>query len=255
MRRLTMVFLILLPACGSPGGSEPSGPLGDPTGTWQLVAGTSNGEAIPIPAEHPITLILEPSSMSGTAACNSYGAELSLTGDGIEMGLIDQTLRGCEEPVQAAEVAYLSALRVVTRIGMDGDALRLTGPAVELHFERLAEPPTPAMVNVVWTLDALFAGDVAASPLGEPATLEMRSDGSFKGSTGCRAFQGTWVELGNEIRATAMAMSEEACPAELTDQDSHVVSVIGDGFVPSIEGQTLTLLDPGSIGLVYRASE
>jgi hypothetical protein len=31
--------------------------------------------------------------------------------------------------------------------------------------------------------------------------------------------------------------------------------VIGDGFFPTIEGQLLTLTDPGGIGLVYRAEE
>jgi hypothetical protein len=34
-----------------------------------------------------------------------------------------------------------------------------------------------------------------------------------------------------------------------------VVSVIGDGFVPTLEGDRLTLTDPGSIGLVYRAAD
>ena len=50
-------------------------------------------------------------------------------------------------------------------------------------------------------------------------------------------------------------MGEIDCPAGLQQQDSHVVSVIGDGFVPSIEGDLLTLMDPGGVGLVYRASE
>jgi hypothetical protein len=50
-------------------------------------------------------------------------------------------------------------------------------------------------------------------------------------------------------------MDETECPADLIDQDSHVVSVIGDGFIPSVEGELLTLMDPGGIGLVYRAEE
>jgi hypothetical protein len=50
-------------------------------------------------------------------------------------------------------------------------------------------------------------------------------------------------------------MGETECPAELSEQDSHVVGVIGDGFVPSIKGDLLTLLDPGGVGLVYRAEE
>jgi heat shock protein HslJ len=255
MRRLGIFLVLLAAGCGAPGGSSTPEPVGDPVGTWQLVTGTSNGVDLPVLADHPITLIVEPSSMGGTAACNSYGAEVSLTGGGVQMGMIEQTLRGCEEAVQAAETAYLSALRNVTRIGMDRDHLVLTGPGVELRFQRLSEPPTAALVDVAWTLETLFVGDVATPAAGDPAMLELRSDGTFTGTTGCRTFNGTWIERGNQIHATAMDMNELECSAELADQDSHVVSVIGDGFVPSIEDGLLTLLDPGGVGLVYRSSE
>jgi heat shock protein HslJ len=171
------------------------------------------------------------------------------------MGPIEQTLRGCDEELETAEAAYLSALRNVTRIGTDRDQLVLAGPGVELRFERLPEPPTSDLQGVSWTLETLFVGDVAMPAAGEPAMLELRSDGTFSGSTGCRTFTGTWIERGNQIHATAMDMNEVDCAPGLSDQDGHVVSVIGDGFVPSIEGDTLTLLDPGSIGLVYRTSE
>ena len=86
-------------------------------------------------------------------------------------------------------------------------------------------------------------------------TLELRADGTFSGSTGCRTFTGRWIESGAQITATELRMGETECPDDLWEQDSHVVSVIGDGFVPSIEGELLTLLDPGGVGLVYRAAE
>ena len=257
MLRSMILVCVLVAACASPGVSpSPSqGEPVDPQGSWQLVAGASNGVDLPVPADHPITLILEPSSMGGTAACNIYGAEFSLSGQGIEIGDIEQTLRGCEEAVQAAETAYLSALRKVTGIGMNRDRLVLTGPGVELLFDPLPEPPTAELVGTTWTLDTLFVGDVAAAPMGEPAGLELREDGTFSGSTGCRSFDGEWVEQGAQLLATTFAMDDRVCPAELADQDSHVVSVIGDGFVPSIEEGLLTLLDPGGVGLVYRSSE
>ena len=257
MIRPLVLLGILITACGSPGASRsPSqgGPV-DPQGSWQLLSGATDAGAIPIVADHPITLTLEPSSMGGTAACNIYGAELRLSGEGIEIGDIEQTLRGCEQAVQAAETAYLSALRNVTRIGMDGDELVLAGPGIELRFERLPEPPTAELVGTTWTLDTLFVGDVASSPMVEAATLELRDDGSFSGSTGCRLFEGEWTEQGDQLLATTFVMDDRACPAALADQDSHVVSVIGDGFIPSMDDGLLTLLDPGGIGLVYRSSE
>lgn len=255
MHRLGIVLVLLATACGGPVDRSSTDPSGDPAGTWQLVAGTANDTALPVPAEHPITLTLEPSRMGGTAACNSYGAEFSLTGDGIQMGPIDQTLRGCEQALEDAEAAYLSVLRTVTRIGLDGEHLVLTGSGVELRFERLSEAPTAELVGTTWTLETLLLDDEASAPMGEPATLELRADGTFSGSTGCRPFDGQWIEQGEQLLATTFAMGDVACPAELADQDNRVVTVIGDGFVPSIENGLLTLSDPGGMGLVYRSSE
>ena len=107
----------------------------------------------------------------------------------------------------------------------------------------------------MWVLETLFVSDVATPALGEPATLELRSDGTFSGSTGCRSFSGDWLERGEQIVAPSFGMDGAECPADLSQQDGHVVSVIGDGFVPSVVGDLLTLTDPGGVGLVYRAEE
>jgi len=39
----------------------------------------------------------------------------------------------------------------------------------------------------------------------------------------------------------------------MSGRDDRVTSVIGVGFIPSIEGDLLTIMDPGGVGLVYRA--
>ena len=43
--------------------------------------------------------------------------------------------------------------------------------------------------------------------------------------------------------------AEGECPAELEAQDSHVVSVLGDGFSAVVDGQLLTLSSSGDLGL------
>ena len=155
----------------------------------------------------------------------------------------------------AAEAAYMAALVRVREIVRDGDELVARGDGVDLRFTGLAPPPTADLVGTRWVLETVLVGDVAASPMGEPATLELNEDGTFTGSTGCRRFSGEWVEQGDQIQAPSWAMDDTTCPAELSDQDDHVVSVIGDGFIPTIDGDLLTLMDPGGIGLVYRAED
>jgi heat shock protein HslJ len=253
---LHAVALILV-ACGSAGtpSNSPSGDPFDPQGSWELTSGRAGGAEIPIVDDHPITLTIEGSEIGGTSACNSYGGRLTVTGGRLEVGELSMTAMGCEEPVMAAEGAYTAALAAVDSIGGDDGELVLSGPNVELRFTALAPPPTAEVVDTVWRLETVFVGDIASSTVGQPATLELRSDGTFSGSTGCRSFSGEWLERGEQIVAPSFAMDDTECPADLSQQDDHVVSVIGDGFVASEVGDLLTLTDPGGVGLVYRADE
>ncbi len=219
------------------------------------MSGTANGAEIPLVDGRSVTMTIEGSEIGGTAACNHYGGRLSVTGGRLAIGDLAMTAMGCEEPVMASESAFMAALSAVETIGGDGEQLVLRGPDVELRFDALAPPPTADLVDTTWILDTLFVGDVASSPMGDPATLALRSDGTFTGSTGCRTFSGEWLEQGEQIIAPSFGMDQTDCPAELSQQDGHVVTVIGDGFVPTIEGDLLTLVDPGGVGLVYRAEK
>lgn len=256
MRRSMLLLCLILAACGSSAVSPSSGGSGDPEGSWRLASGATDAGPIPIVDDHPITLTVEGSTIGGTAACNGYGGKIEPTGRGIRIIDLAWTAMACmPDAVMVAEAAYTQALAAVTAIRLDGEQLVLEGAGIELRFDALPAPPTAELVDTTWILDTLFVGDVATAPMGEPATLELRSDGSFSGSTGCRPFDGQWVEAGEQLMATTFAMGDVACPAELANQDSHVVSVIGDGFAPSIDGELLTLVDPGGVGLVYRAAE
>jgi heat shock protein HslJ len=256
-------ILIILAGCGAAGASPtPSGPGdsqpegGSPLGAWQLVTGSADGAALPLEETHPVTAVVEESRIGGTSACNGYGGRLVATGDGIRIEELSWTAMACApESVMDVEAGYLAALGRVTAIGVEGDQLLLRGPGVELRFDRLPEPAVSELIGTTWQLETLVVGDVAQAAAGESADLVLSEDGTLRGSTGCRAFDGRWIETPERIQVTELAMTDQACPEELVLQDSHVVSVIGDGFFPSVEGDLLTLVDPGSIGLVYRASE
>lgn len=255
MRMMQILVVLALTACGSTGGTpSPSGSL-DVEGSWQLASGRTDAGEVPILEDHPITLTREGTQIGGRAACNSYGGRVVAGNGGLRLDSLSQTQMACEEPAMAAEFAYMTALGLVREIVRDGEELVARGEGVELRFASLPPPPTAKLVDTTWVLETVFVGDVASAPPGEPATLELRSDGMFKGSTGCRTFDGAWIQRGEQILAPTMGMNGVECPADLGQQDTHVVSVIGDGFVPTIDADLLTLIDPGGVGLVYRAQD
>jgi hypothetical protein len=61
------------------------------------------------------------------------------------------------------------------------------------------------------------------------------------------------VRPGRELLVTRLEV-DRRLPRDLSDPDGHVVAVIGDGFRPIVEGDQLTLTDPGGLALVYRDS-
>lgn len=256
------IALLVVGACGPASGQSPTGPAApsvptgplDATSIWRLEAGTTDGIAVPLLPDYPVTLIVEGSRIGGTSACNGYGAALVVENGRTIVGEMGSTAMACEPEVMASEMAYTAALARVDAATMDGDALVLSGPGVSLRFVPVAPPATADIVDRAWALEAVTEPDAATAVGGEPAALEIRKDGTFLGSTGCRSFTGTWTEVGNEIVATQMAMDDRECPADLAAQDSLVTGVLGDGFTIdlSVDGQVLSLVASGGLGLQYR---
>lgn len=256
MRRLgvlaTVAVTVVLGACDTsspdPGGAGQV----DVTGAWQMSSGTIDGVVLAAGDDSPITLTVKGTEISGRSACNHYGGEIVFQEGRPRFTLTYMTQMACAEPVMALEAAFTAVLPRVVGAARDGDRLTLTGPGVELVFDRLAPVPLAQLVGTDWVLDSIVAGDVVSSVAGDPATLRLDAGGTFKGSTGCRTFSGRWVEADGGIRPTDLGMDQTECPPDLAGQDGHVVGVL-EGFRVAIEGQTLTLTGDGGDRLIYRA--
>lgn len=227
-------------------------PFGAATrGSWELVSGFADGQPIPTVDSHPITLTIGPDAIGGTAACNSYFFAGSLpVGDGLSFGVTEMACLPAE--VMESETAFLGALARIQETAVAND-LVLLGDGVELTFRALEPVPAADLLGTVWVLDALIQGDTVSSPVsGERATLELFSDGSFIGFTGCRTISGSYVVSGAEIVLTTWG-TDGVCPPEFENQDVRVVSSLEGRFRVEIEGDRLTTWVSGDEGLIYRA--
>ncbi len=227
---------------------------GEMVGTsWTLLAGAGPDGEIVLVDGFPITLVFDGDTLGGTAACNEYGGEYFIEGSTLGIDNFSMTAMGCQPEVRAAESAYLAALSDVDGIDLVVDELALSGPSTELIF-RLNDPvPIDGIVGRLWLLESLSQGEETRVPLGDPATLVLAEDGTVTGSTGCRELSGDYIVSGNQIVFPNFAADGE-CPTSLWDQDGLVVTVLGDGFVPTLQGDRLTLTSRGSEVLVYRAT-
>ncbi len=251
-----LVAIVLLAGCGSEAHdgapaarTEPGKTLeasaADLDGTdWQLVSG------VPTVEGWPITLWFGPGTVGGTAACNRYGGDARVDDGALVQTEIFTTEMSCGPAVDASNNAFLDALLAVSTVRFDGAALVLSGGGFELRFEPLPPVRDSQLVDVRWRLETLIDGDTASTPRGEPATLELRSNGSLAATTGCRTLSRTWTVTGSSIGTPSLSADGE-CPDDLRDQDQHVISVIEGEMTAMIEGAQLTLTVRGGRSLIY----
>jgi heat shock protein HslJ len=141
----------------------------------------------------------------------------------------------------------------VTQAARAGDELTLSGSGADLVYELLPEVPDAALQGTEWVLESLITGDAASSVRGEP-WLKLSADGTLSGSTGCREFGGEYSIVGDQVVTTTLHTTDQACTADMSEQDAFVLEVIGDGFTVALDGDRLTLGKPDGSGLDYRAT-
>ena len=246
---LALLAVPLIAACDDDGNGDGGEGF---VGSWVLASGVGDGTEITLVDGYRITLTIEEGAIDGIAACNLYGGDIEIADGSLELGPLSVTERGCEPAVMVSEQAYLAALASADTIARDGLELVLSAPGTVLRFEALPPVPTAELVGTVWVLETLIEGDAATSVSGEPATLKLGDDGTFSGSTGCRTLSGSYVVRGDEVVSTNLS-AEGDCPSGLEAQDDHVVTVLGDGFTVSIDGDRLTLSAEGGLASVYAA--
>ena len=225
-------------------------------GSWQLTEGTVNGEVVPIIDSHPITLTFDGEQVGGTASCNSYGGTFQLDGSTISFSNLAMTEMACmPEETMIAEQLYASGLTMVEALTLD-QTLVLSGPDVELTFDRLEPVPDAELTNTIWVLDGLIAGDSVTSPVADSrATVEFFTDGSMLGDTGCRPFAGKYKINGAEVVLTELAADGHECEPGVADQDSRVISALEGSFRVEIENDRLTTWTHGDEGLTFLAEK
>ena len=249
MRRIALIAVIAVTASACLGND--SG--GSRDGSWQLVSGEVDGTPVPIIDTHPITLTIEGDQIGGTAACNGYGGTVSFEGGLFTITEAFITEMACApQEVMQSEALFTTALFRAESAEITHPKLTLSGPGVTLEFEPLPPVPTADLLGTVWVLDGLIQDETVTSVSGERATLELFTDGSFIGSTGCRDISGTYVVTGAEVQFTNFGAHGE-CPQDLAEQDSRVISSLEGGFRVEIEENRMTTWTRGNEGLIYRA--
>ena len=239
--------VLAVAGCGAGVGSPP-----DVTGEWELLEFSRDGTVLPEPVGGRATLTLADGELSGTSFCNSYSGTYRLDGEDLAVSGLGGTEMGCAPELMEAETAYLAALAAVEQAATADGHLVLSGGDAELTYRPIPEVPPSDLTGTGWVLEPLLDGDVASSPAGDRAVLELADGGTLTASTGCREMTARWSVDGDVVRVTDARTADATCDPDVAPQDEHVTAVLSRDFQVAVSGDSLTLTGAGGLGLVYR---
>ena len=262
LRAVVLLMLaLLLGACARPstGGANGGGDSGAPAdgydGEWRLAKGHGTAGRIPVPGE--VTLTIAGQKISGTSACNHYDARATIEGQSFHIDGVGSTMMGCGGKRATAEQRYIHALEGASTIRRDGDALVLGGDGVNLRFDVIPPPQPVPLENTTWHLNGQIFGRGPDGTISsnDPATLQLRDDGTFTATTGCGRITGNWSEDDGRWTTSDFSHTPGRCGRHGQDQEDHVVDVL-KVFTAEHEVRQLTLYQvDGDEGLSYTADD
>jgi heat shock protein HslJ len=234
------LLAVSLAACSSSssGGTDPSALTG---GVWHLSAESMSALVPSVPSGAEVTIEFKDGEVSGTSACNAYGASYTAGNDGsMRFGTFRSTLMVCEPSLDALERAYVAALDAVSRFSV-GDVLSLTGSGTPLNFSRAAAPAV-SLTGTEWDLKAVGA-DASVASVVTRATLLLADDGTASGSAGCNTFHGTYHTSGNALTFGPLATTRKLCEDDVMSLEHAYLTALGKAATYSISGTVLTIDD------------
>ena len=245
-----------------PSTTAPSGG-GDLVGTrWVATELVVAGSPVEIVANAEPTLDFSDNGvdLGGTTGCNSYFSSYSVDGGFLVFGGVGMTEMACEEPLMQQESHVLAVFAGQAPYAVGDGTLTVGDPAVSslVFVPRSVAFPDVELTGTQWIGESVIAGDAVATMVaGAPVTMTIDANTSMAtGSTGCNDY-GVSVEWSRtEITFGSMEATERGCTEPgVMEQEGFVLELLQGELVYTINGDRLTILEPGGInGLNFVAS-
>jgi len=239
MKSLLMVILFIFTASSVLGACSPASLN---SSEWRLVE--QNGTRLPV--NIAITLTLDYGKAGGTAACNGYGAEYTLTGRKLTFENIVSTLMYCDG-IMEYESEYLAALTASRNYRLeDGRLVILDDSQVErLVFENGLT--TPSLDGSSWKIAQV--GELAV-PEDLEVTLAFAED-QLTGKAGCNSYFAAYSQEDSALKIEAPGSTKMYCQqAGVMELESAFLSALEKVRSFRLEMGRLVLLDESGAALI-----
>ncbi|WP_019926965.1 META domain-containing protein [Nocardia sp. BMG111209] len=229
----------------------------DPMGRSFVSTGISG---TPIPGGGPLTLSFAGGRVTADAGCNTSSGAARFDEDTVVVSDLTTTLLGCTSDRAGADAWQTGLLQSSPTWKLDRNTLTLTGnnSIVMLKDKKIVEPDRP-LTGTTWIVTTLIQlqGLVRTVTLEQARpTLTIAADGAVSGSAGCNRVTGTadLPESGGSDLTFHLATTRMACADDVMALEGQVLQALDGRTTATVDGNTLTLRNPGNgTGLVLRA--
>lgn len=225
---------------------------------WQVVAYNNGQEAVisTLPEYPIIALFRKDGSMVGFTGCNTYSGNFITDGFQINLQQISQTRNSCPDAVMLQEAQFFSAFGLVGQYKVLGDQMefRSSNGALAMALERL---PEIGLTDFRWVLQSYNNGQGAliTPAAATPIDLNMNSDGTYSGSSGCNQYNGQYESSESALSFSPPATTRMACDENVMSAETTYLNLLTAIAGYEVQGNILLLRDAsGQVTLIYRAA-
>ncbi|MFD7546255.1 META domain-containing protein [Streptomyces sp. NPDC059816] len=201
------------------------------------------------------------SRASGSYGCNTFDADVTVTGRNVTFREQESTTRGCDPAVSDFEDRLAATLRAgALEFARKGDALTLTtakGDHVDLAAGKT--PRDVPLTGTKWVVNTLVEGGSSISVPGGAASaahLTFGKGGEVSGTLGCNRFSAE-AKIGDDGTLTLSdpAMTRMVCDDRAMRTERALSRLFGGAKVDyEVNGNSLRLIAPDGRGAVATAA-
>jgi heat shock protein HslJ len=248
--RSISLSVVALAVIGAPWPAAAAGADGFEGIVWRLerfvgkatTGAAKTGVERTVAADSRIDLVFEDGRVSGHSGCNSYAGSYVLEGTAVGIGPLASTRKACAPALMNQEDEYQRILTAVDAAALEGDRLKLTGPAGTLEF---VSEGAPSLVGA-WTMTGYNndKGGVVSRKTGSTVTATFGPDGRLSGSAGCNSYSGTYQASGDALTVSQVVATQKMCiDADVMTQEQLYLRALQSSTTIELRGDTLRLRD------------
>jgi heat shock protein HslJ len=235
-------------------GPEGSGPAELDGTSWILVGqGSADDLVLPLP-DTEITIDFKNGQVTGSAGCNNYFADYTLTAEGnLQIGPAASTMMACPEEIMQQEIDYLAALAGTDSFTLDEGILTIYTNQGNLVFK---EAQDLTLEGQGWTLSGIVQNEAIVSTAIDSRITAEFSGEQVAGFAGCNSYSAGYEKENYSLVLGLVSLTMMTCDDETNQREAEFLSALESVEGYDISRNTLTLTDAGGNALlIFQAQE